>query len=472
MTPTPTPLRTRVTSVPTRWTWTAAAASAACLALVATRFGPGALAVVVAVAGALGLFVACVREPVIGTFAYLATLPLVAGIDRGNLLPYVRPNEALLALVVGAAVVGGYLRLCRGDPLPFRSHPTDLPLAAFVLMSTVWPVASLVLRGVGPGATDLAAVLPTCKLTALYILVRLTVTDERQVVRCLRLIIWPATVIALIAILQTLQVGFVVTALETVWSPDAAAGAVEARGTTTLSSPIATGDVIIIATVLVVSCGMRGVLPRREMAAAGAVLSCGILAAGQFSTWISAVVAVVLLVRQFPGLRRWARRALPLAPIPFIVCAPVIWGRLVEFTDTGVPVSWQGRWDNLSNFYLPAFDTVNWLLGVSPDPVLDAPETWREVIYLEAGYLAFLWIGGIPLLLAFGWLSVVLLRALRQPASTAGVHGAVAVGLRICWVFLLVLTVLDPHLTLRGTGDLLFTLLALVAGRRHAPEPR
>ena len=457
--------------------WGAAGAVSAATAFLATRFGWQAALVAVGVLGAGALFVATVRRPVVGTYAYLATLPLIAGIDRGNLLPLVRPNEALLALVLTAAGLGGYLRLCRGDRWPLRLGQVDVALAAFLLLSTMWPITSLMLRGQTPSGGDLAAVLPICKLVALYLLVRLSVTTDEQVARCLRLVIWPATAVAAIAVLQTLEVGPVVWALQTVWSPDATAGAVEARGTTTLSSPIATGDVIIIAAVLVVVCAVRRVLPRRELIVAGGVLSCGVLAAGQFSTWISAAVAVVLLLRSIPQLRRSARRALPLLPLPFLIGAPAVLGRLADFGATGVPVSWQGRWDNLSNFYVPAFEPINWIIGVSPDPVLAAPETWRDVIYLEAGYLAFVWIGGIPLLVAFGWLSVVVLRTVAPVLAADGPTGAAGMTLRIVWIFLLVLTVLDPHLTLRGTGDLLFTLLALTLGSlddrgsRRTPQP-
>ncbi len=188
-------------------------------------------------------------------------------------------------------------------------------------------------------------------------------------------------------------------------------------------------------------------------------------AAGQFSTWISAIVAFALLAWRFPELRKRAVRALPLMGLAVAVGAPALVTRLEGFSGLGVPVSWLGRYDNLTNFYLPRFDFTHILLGVSPEPVLQAPETWREVIYLEAGYLYFLWIGGIPLLIAFAYLSVVVLRTVRIVRLRLDARGACGAALEIVWWFVLVLTVIDPHLTLRGTGDLIFALLAITVGR-------
>jgi predicted small integral membrane protein len=91
------------------------------------------------------------------------------------------------------------------------------------------------------------------------------------------------------------------------------------------------------------------------------------------------------------------------------------------------------------------------------------------VIYLEGGYLQLLWIGGIPLLAAFIWLSIVVLRRTRelmaQPEGDRSALVTAALALWVCWWFVLILTVLDPHLTLRGTGDLLFMLIGITAGR-------
>ncbi|HEY2763838.1 MAG TPA: hypothetical protein VGJ13_07470 [Pseudonocardiaceae bacterium] len=433
--------------------------------LAAVADGPAGLAVVSGVLIGVLLFAATVHRPILATYIYLGTLPFLAGIDRGSLIPLVRPNEALLALLLAGAGVGGYLRYCRGDRVGVRPSPVDIPLAVFLLMATVWPLASLMLRGYSPAQSDLAAVLPVCKLVAIYLLVRFTVGTEIQLVRCIRLIVWPGAVVAVIAILQTAGVGPVVSLLEALWTPDVTSAAIAERGTTTLSSPIATGDYIIFSLVLVFCCWTRGVLGRRERLGLGVVLAAGVLASGQFSTWISAVVAGVLILRRYPGLRRRVWRFLVVIPIVFLVGAPAFLGRLDGFSGGGVPVSWQGRWDNLSTFYLPRFHALNVLVGVSPNPVLPAPELWRDVIYLENGYLQFLWIGGIPLLLAFGWLSVAVLRRSAELMHEPGVLGATASALWIVWWFLLVLTVIDPHLTMRGIGDILFALLAITTGR-------
>jgi hypothetical protein len=392
-------------------------------------------------------------------------LPIIAGIDRGNLIPLVRPNEALLAVLLAGALAGGYFRWCRGDRVPLQLHKLDIPIGVFLLMSTAWPLLSLIVRGQTPVTSDLAAVLPVCKLVAIYLLVRFSVTTEAQLVRCFRLIIWPGAVVALIAILQTLNFGPVVAMLQAVWTPDSHAAALAARGTTTLGSPLATGDYIIICLTLVICCAVRGLLHYRERLVLGAVLGTGVLAAGQFSTWISAVVVAGIILWRFSTVRRGSIRFLWLVPLALAFGAPALIGRLQGFSEYGVPRSWIGRWNNLSDHYLPRFDFINVLIGVSPNSVLPAPERWREVIYLEGGYLQLLWVGGIPLLAAFVWLAVAVLRRSRELMEQPGAVGVGASTLWVCWWFVIILTVIDPHLTLRGTGDVLFMLMAITTGR-------
>ncbi|MBV9058515.1 MAG: hypothetical protein JO296_09460 [Pseudonocardiales bacterium] len=457
------------TPVVSRWLGLGAAGCAVVGGILAVAAGPLIALAAIGVLVLVGVFAAAVYRPIFATYAYLGTLPLIAGIDRGHLIPLVRPNEALLVVLLAGALTGAYLQWCRGERIPLHLHQLDIPLGIFLLASTAWPLLSMLLRGQTLTSTDLAAVLPVCKLVAIYLLVRFTVSTDTQLVRCFRLIIWPGAVVAVIAILQTLHFGPVVSMLQAVWVPDSNSAALAERGTTTLASPIATGDYIIICLTLIVCCGIRGLLERWERLGLGLVLGAGVLATGQFSTWISAVVAAALILWRFSGVRHSSLRFAWLVPVALAIGAPALIGRLQGFSEFGVPRSWIGRWSNLSNFYLPRFGFINVLMGVSPDSVLEAPERWRDVIYLESGYLELLWVGGIPLLAAFVWLSVVVLRRARElmdaPDNQRSALGAAASALWVCWWFVLILTVLDPHLTLRGTGDLLFMLIGITAGR-------
>lgn len=412
----------------------------------------------------VGLFAACAYRPVFAPYLYLVALPFLAGIERGALVPSARPNEALLAVLLAGACFGGVVRYLRGDAVRLRLRPMDVPLGCLVLLSTVWPIASMMLRGQTPLGSDLSAVLPMCKLAALFLLVRMTVRTDAQLLRCARLIIWPGAVVAVVAILQTLNVGPVLDLLAAWWSTDA--GGLSSRGTTTLGSSIATGDYVIICLSLVICCSLRGLLARREALVAGFVLGAGVLAAGQFSTWIAAAVAVVVILRRYPQLRRRAVKFLPVVGIAVLVGAPAFLGRMSDFSEGfAVPRSWLGRWDNISHFYLPRLDDFGFVLGVSPDSVLPAPETWRDLIYLESGYLQLLWVGGLPLLAAFIWLSVAVLTTTSRLRTRLDATGAYAATLEIAWWVVLVLSIIDIHLVLRGSGDLLFVLLAVVSGR-------
>jgi hypothetical protein len=438
--------------------------------VVAALYGATAAYGLVGVAFAALLFTTAALYPIFATYSYLITLPIIAGIDRDTLLPLVRPNEGLLALVVAGAVFGAFLRYVRGDDIRLKFYPAvDVPLAVFLLMSTVWPLTSLTLRGHVPSGEEYAAILPMAKLVGIYFLVRYTVTNEHQILRTIRFIVWPGAVVALIAVLQTLRFPPVTALLDTLWNSGANAANPDElgdRGSATLGSPIATGDVVIICLILVLCCGARGLLGRRERLVLAMILGTGVFAAGQFSTWIAALVGFALIAWRFPDLRRQATRFAPLALVALVIGAPAFLGRLEGIGEYGLPVpeSWLGRYDNLRFMYLPHFDWVTTLIGVSPDTAVLAAERWREVIYLESGILYFLWIGGIPLLAAFLWLSLRVLRTVRPAIRHPGAFGACASSLEIVWLFLLVLTLIDPHLQLRGTGDLIFTLLAITVG--------
>jgi hypothetical protein len=471
-------------SLSTRRIVIGAVLTTAVAAVLGAAFGPLAAYGFVGGVFCLLLFITAALVPIFATYGYLITMPILAGIDRGAIIPLVRPNEGLLVVLLGGAMFGAYLRLLRGDQIRPRFYPlVDIPLAVFLLASTVWPLASLTLRLQIPTGIDYASTLPMAKLVAIYFMVRYTITTEQRILRTIRYIVWPGATVALIGILQTLKFGPVLALLQTFWDSssgaygstvdtggggggDAATSAeLSERGSATLGSPIAAGDVIIICLILVFCCGARGLLGRRERLVLAMTLGAGTLAAGQFSTWIAAIVAGTLLMRNFPELRRQAKRFMPLFGIAVVVGLPAFLGRLegigVESGGLPVPESWYARYDNLAHLFIPHFNWLTTLIGVSPNEALNAPERWRDVVYLESGVLYFLWIGGIPLLAAFIWLSMRVLRAVKPALRHPGPFGASAACLDIVWRFLLIVTLIDPHLQLRGTGDLIFTLLAI-----------
>jgi hypothetical protein len=423
------------------------------------------------VAAGIGLFGIVAWRPVLATYVYLATLPFIAGVPRGTVVPFMRPNEALLVLLLGGAVAGGYVQAVRGAPRQLRLRRLDIPLAAFFLLAAVWPVASMLLRGLAPLSSDLTGALQPCKLAALVLLVRATVRTPRQVLLCMQVIIGGAAGVAVIAVLQALSIGPVNEVLST-WYP--AWPEQLDRGTTTLANPIATGDYFLIGLALLVTAAVRGLIGKWTFVAAGLILTAGILAASQFSTLFGALVVCVLLVWRYPQLRASALRFAPILVVAVAVSAPILLGRRLNGLLSGEgfpPRSWNVRWDNLSYLYFPdLFGRNGFLIGVSPNSVKVPPDVWREEVWLESGYLQLLWTGGVPLLVAFVVLSCVLLKCAGRLGSRTDSVGACASGLYIAWWMVAVLSVFDAHLFMRGPGDVLFILLGVIAN--WAPEER
>lgn len=418
----------------------------------------GPMAIVIALATGAVCIVAW--KPVAAIYLYLSTLPFIAGFERGSLLAGLRLNEMLLVLLLVGALAGGYIRALRGIELGFRLNPLDLALAVFVVLATIWPIASMLLRSVDPEAAEFGAVLPMCKLAALYLLVRATVRTPTHVLWCIRLTIGTATGVALIAILQTLSFGPVVSVLTAI---DPTASYVMDRGATTLMSPIASGDYILVGLTLLVTSGVRGLIGRLPRAGAGLVLTAGVLAAGQFSIWLAGLIVGGLLVWRIPTLRKSAVRYLPILGIAVFLGAAAVLRRLNELSGGSAPRSWLVRWDNLSYLYFPRlFGDGGFLIGVRPNSVVTPPDNWRDVVYMESGYLQFLWIGGVPLLIGFIVLSRAVLTSSRLLRPRTDGVGACAAALSIVWWMVIFLTVLDPHLYMRGGGDLLFTLLGII----------
>jgi hypothetical protein len=152
----------------------------------------------------------------------------------------------------------------------------------------------------------------------------------------------------------------------------------------------------------------------------------------------------------------------------------VIQDRLTSIdTATGLPQSWWVREQNLELFIWPRlFSGLNWVFGVEPAAVLNVSAPWGTTIYIESGHTWLLWTGGVPFLLAYLYFTWIGLRtASRVVRSGNGAFTVAATASLTSLVVCFVVMTFDPHITMRGTADLLFSLLALTVIGTGAAAP-
>jgi len=418
--------------------------------------------VLLVVVGALATSVAL--RPSIAAYAITAVTPLTVGIDRGTVIPVLRPNEALSA-VVGAALIGRALLLAREGARPrLRLSELEWAMLAMAVANSVLPLLWMSLRHQEVSQDDLLYAMVLWKFAAVYLIVRVSVRTESQVRRCLYLSIGSAAVVALIGILQSLDLLNARAMLATLYVPNGNVGALaNPRGGSTLALPAAVADLMIYNLALVV--GLLSQRPRFKglLTGVGVLLVLGAVGAGQFSSMIGLVVGAVM-VAVIVHRPRLLLLSLPVGALAAVALWPVISTRLAGFQSvTGLPTSWTGRLDNLQRFFLPSLmSDHNYFLGIRPSARIPMADMATGFVWIESGYIWLLWGGGVLLLLAFVWfVRAAVVASFPVARSRTDAVGVAATGLLVAVSVMTVLMLFDPHLTYRGSGDELFILAAL-----------
>ena len=432
------------------------------------------------IAGAFGLGVvlAVAMHPPLGAYLILGATPLVAGIDRDTVLPALRPSEAV-ALLAGTGVLAhAALSVAAGRPLRIRLGRIDAALAALVLAGTVLPLVWMLVRDVDIARDDMLYALQLVKYYGIFLVVRAAVGSERHVRTALWISMGAAVGVALIAVLQSLQLFGVAGVLAQHFAPFDETSVVDnARGTSTLASSGAVADVMVFNLAIAAGFLMLGHRSRALLGSLAAIFVLGAVASGQFAGFIALIVGVLAIGFALGRVGRVALAFVPVAALAAIALRPVIEQRLSGFENVGgLPPSWVARIDNLERHFWPElFSDFNWVLGVRPSARVPAPEPWRDWVFIESGHTWLLWAGGVPFALAFFAFAWIGLRTVAPIARES--RDAVAVAALASFTALVVLVVLmipDPHLTLRGSAELSFSLLALavagVAGRARTSD--
>jgi hypothetical protein len=450
----------------------AAAVGVGCVTGVAAIGAGSLLPVVVAIA--VAVFAVIAARPVVGAYLVFALTPLLAGIDRGAFVPALRPSEAVAALILAALVSRAiWIGIARGWRRP-RIASLDVAVVLLAAVGSFVPMLWLAARGRPVEADDILYGLTLWKFVAIFALARFAVTTERQLVWCLRISLAVAALVAVIGILQALHVPGVTSFLATYYAPYGNVQSVlNGRGGSTLSLPVAAADLLTFNLAIAIGFLSRSSSKRTSlsMLALASLFLIGVMAAGEFSGMLGALIGLTvaaLVVRQ----GRLLAYAMPAFVLGSFALRSVIATRLEGFRSvSGLPVSWSGRIRNLTTYFWPELSSGNaFVLGVRPAARVPVASQATGYVWIESGYMWLLWSGGLPLLLAFAWFAWRGIR--RGLALVRGGDGGVAVVGLTCVVALVVVVALmplDPHLTYRGSAELLFLLLGLASSRATTP---
>jgi hypothetical protein len=422
------------------------------------------------------LLAACVwRWPALAAYLVIGLTPLTVGISRGSAIPLVRLNEAIAILVGGTLAARGIVRIRTGHLPKLRLDRVELAMVLMAVANSLVPLLWMTVRQEAITQDDLLYALVLWKLLGLYVIVRVSVTTDRQVQRCLWLSVASASIVALLAILQSLGLLGIPHLLNAFYGPTAGtAGAIglqNGRGASTLGLPAATADLCIFNLAIVSGLWSRYRRHRLALAAAAALLVMGTLAAGEFSSAIGLVVGFICMAIALrrPGL---LSAFIPATLVAGYALRPVLAHRLSGFQSaSGLPVSWTTRLQNLQTYFWPTLSAHgNFVLGVRPGARIAVPTQITGYVWIESGYTWLLWGGGIPLLA--GFLFFVYAVARRGCEAARGRDGRSVAGIAVFAAIFVITTLMlfDPHLTYRGSADDFFFLLALAAPRGRSPD--
>ncbi len=425
------------------------------------------------------------NHPPIAGYAMIAGAPLIVGFGRDQVLPLLRPNEALLFALCALL---GIRWLLYSRRVSVRLNRMDMVMLAVVFTGFLLPLLIQLGRLREVSADDAFYALVFVRIGLLYGIVRHTIRTPGQVRTALSLSLVAGVFVGILGTFDSLNLLGAAEKLNPYFPND---GQItdDGRGAATIGNPIGYGVYMAMNAMIAISMLLANERPRWLIAMAAVICSVGVFGSGQIGPSLSFLVGIAALALSTKSTYRLIRISLPALLVAMLVVIPLGERRINGFdafaisganrqaiheqggSDEGRNLfeanpgsSWDVRLYNLETFFLPEFrDPANVAFGVTPQARVASPREGEEFIWIESGILWLIWSGGVPLFLTwFGLLGVGAATARKQLSTVHGPVGIAAAATVGALAVVGVAMIFDPHMTLRGSADLLYPLLALM----------
>lgn len=442
------------------------------VAMVAAGVAVVARAPVTYVAGGLvglAFVLMCARRPVWGCAALVLGTPLIAGLGRGTVIPFLRPSEAMLALLIVGVLM---------HEIPRRRYRTfttlDVTVLGYTISVTLIPVLVLLFTGPARQADssawfNVAGPLQYLAVFLLFSRIELTDRDRRLF---LNLAMAASVVVCLVGMAELANVPGVQTFVTSHWADEGGTTICQygvCRPSSLLQHYSAFGafSVLNYTIALALLTSRSAQFDRRWLVA---VL--GLNAIGVFvSETVAAVVGLVLATAIILLYRRAFPRQLVWVGLAIVIGAVAFWGPISAriqqqspeqtIAGIGVPQTIGVRVDYWEQLFWPALQPSIWTGtgDVIPTAVPTNLSTYVDSEYLGMGFRAG--IPGVVLLLLM--LGVVALTGWRARRSRDALQSAVGGMVVTSVITLAVMGTTAEYLTFAGVAQVFWMVVGLLA---------
>lgn len=412
---------------------------------------------------AIGFGLAALSRPMILGYAMIIATVLASGMPRGGLVPYLRPNEAVMVLVVGLSIPVMLFSRRRAS----RSLRTlDLAIALFLLGVVLLPAAFYLLRGETLLLEDVMVLAAPAQYVLLYVVFQYIPTTEQDRRNLVYLMLIGGSVVAAIGLLQALRLPFIDQFLQT-WYPSNHLDQAQEYGRVTSIVPgwNVFGVLMMINLLVVRSLYISGVkhseAGRIIVLAAAALCGAALLASGSFAGIIGLGIGLLLIGRfDHQNIQRVLLIGIILVVAGFLLRSFLAERIAFQFGqgDSLIPQTLQYRFELWESIFIPAVREYG-VWGLSPD--FSDVFRWD---YAESQYLYLLLRSGIVSLAGhLLWAGITIVWLYSRIRESFGFTKSVGLSALAVLVVLSIAGITNEVFSFSGAVDYLWILLGIFA---------